>query len=454
MRAKKWAFKWIIFTTFLFMMLLVPNVKAEETSKQYGILIAGEDGSYTFYDLNLAVGNQRIELNSTGKVMIPLRKVCSYLPGVTYQFDFTNRTATIINETTGKKLVLPEHKKYAYLYAKGVTKGTKVSLGAKSYASADSKALMVSLSSLKYILNKTTGYHYYNEKAIRAAGYDQEAFQGIIVYNLNKKVSSLPLATKVKYASQQLADNVVTVTIPEGYSVAQIVNRLVSKGVCVSTSALFQAVENVDLSTYSMFDGRMVDESVCFALEGYLYPDTYEFYKNSSPSDVIAKILNHSNRVLTAYTEAAKKQGFSLEDILCIASIIEKEASTTTDCAKVSSVLHQRLKKGRKLQCDCSIYYVERYIKPYITGDENRYNSFYNTYKCSALPSGPICSPGKKSITAALNPSDEALLYFATDDEGVYYYAANDEEWLLMKQQIEARNTELEELNSESGVEP
>lgn len=454
MRGKKRAFKWITLTAFLFMMmLLVPNVKAEEASRQYGILIAGEDGSYTFYDLNLAVGNQRIELNSTGRVMIPLKKVCSYLSGLSYQFDFTSRTATIINETTGKKLVLPENKKYGYLYAKGATKGSKVSLGAQSYVSSDSNAMMVSLSSLKYILNKTTGYHYYNEKAIRASGYDQESLKGIMVYNVNKKVSSLPLATNVQYVSQPFADNVVSVTIPEGYSVAQIVNRLVGKGVCVSTSALFQAVENVDFSKYSMFDGRVVDESICFSLEGYLYPDTYEFYKNSSPSDVIAKILNHSDSILSSYTETAKKQGFSLDDILSIASIIEKEASTTTDCAKVSSVLRERLNRGMKLQCDCTIYYVERYIKPYIAGDENRYNTFYNTYKCSSLPAGPICSPGKKAITAALNPSDEALLYFATDDEGVYYYAANDEEWLLMRQQIEARNAELAELNSESDVE-
>ena len=67
---------------------------------------------------------------------------------------------------------------------------------------------------------------------------------------------------------------------------------------------------------------------------------------------------------------------------------------------------------------------MERYIKPYITGDINRYNSYYNTYKCSALPAGPICNPGRASIQAALNPADTDYLYFYSDENGEYYFAS------------------------------
>lgn len=98
-----------------------------------------------------------------------------------------------------------------------------------------------------------------------------------------------------------------------------------------------------------------------------------------------------------------------------------------------------------KIQCDCTIYYVERYIKPYITGDKDRYNSLYNTYKCKALPAGPICTPGEKAIKAALTPSKKNYLYFATDDAGMYYYASNDDEYNEMKDAIAKRNAELKQ---------
>lgn len=438
----------LIFMTLL-IVFCIQGREACAAEKQYGILIAGEDGTYTFYDLNLAAGNQTIELLD-GKVMVPLKKVCSYFPELSYRFDFTTRTATVVNEATGKKLVLQENKKYAYLYAKGATKGTKVTLVRKSYVSADSNAMMVHMAALKNIFKKTTGYHYFNQSAINAVGYDSSLYKAIIVYNQYKKVSALPSPTKVKYVNQQTADSVVKVTIPEGYSIAQTVTRLVNQGVCISSEAVYQAMANVDFSQYSMFDGRTVDETVCFPLEGYLYPDTYEFYKNMEPKDVIAKLLKNSNTKLSAYETEASEHGYSLDEILKIASIIEKETGLAAEMPKISSVLHARILKGMKIQCDATIFYVERYIKPYITGDVDRYNAYYNTYKCKGLPAGPICNPGKKAIEAALNPSTETYLYFATDDAGTYYYAANDEEWIAMKQTIEAKNAELAAEKEES----
>lgn len=433
----------------MFTVLLVHSNTARAATKQYGILIADNNGEYTFYDLNQAPGNQIIEKSNKGSVMVPLKKVCSYFEDLTYSFDFTTREATVLSKSTGKKLVLEESKKYAYLYAKGANKGTKITLVEKSYVSADSNAMMVHMSALKSIFSKTSGFQYFGKSQIKEAGYDSSLYQGIIVYNQYKNVSELPASVKVSYVAEKIASNVVKVTIPEGYSVAQIVNRLVKSGVCISSQAVYQAMEAVDLSKYSMFDGREVDETICFILEGYLYPDTYEFYKNTEPEQVIAKILNHSNTKLSAYVVAANEMGYSLDNLLSIASIIEKEAGVDAEMPKVSSVLHARLKKGKKIECDATIYYVERYIKPYISGDNNRYNEFYNTYKCLALPAGPICNPGKKAIEAALNPSQEVYLYFATDNAGTYYYAANDEEWKVMKEAIALKNAELATKNEE-----
>ena len=119
-----------------------------------------------------------------------------------------------------------------------------------------------------------------------------------------------------------------------------------------------------------------------------------------------------------------------MDQVLTIASIIEKEVSLAKEQPNVSSVLHNRLNIGMKLQCDATVYYVERYIKPYITGDVNRYNAYYNTRKCKALPSGPICNPGKKAIQAALYPNETNYYYFCSDKKGVYYYAETYEEHL------------------------
>ena len=81
-----------------------------------------------------------------------------------------------------------------------------------------------------------------------------------------------------------------------------------------------------------------------------------------------------------------------------------------------------------KLQMDSTIYYIERNVKPYLTGDINRYNGYYNTYKCAALPAGPISNPGLKTINAALNPADVPYLYFCHDENANYYYAETYEE--------------------------
>lgn len=80
-------------------------------------------------------------------------------------------------------------------------------------------------------------------------------------------------------------------------------------------------------------------------------------------------------------------------------------------------------RSGMKLRLEASRNYVERYIKPYITGDINRYNEYYNTYKCSALPAGPVCSPGRAAIQAALNPAETDYLFFYSDDQGVYHFS-------------------------------
>jgi uncharacterized YceG family protein len=113
-----------------------------------------------------------------------------------------------------------------------------------------------------------------------------------------------------------------------------------------------------------------------------------------------------------------------MDEILTIASLIEKETGEPQLMPNVSSVIHNRLEIGMPIQLDASYYYTTRYIHPYVNGDIYRYDAYYDTYKCKALPAGPICNPGRAAIQAALNPAETDYLFFYSDDQGVYHFSA------------------------------
>ena len=404
------------------------HVEASSTGK-YGVLIADAKGKYTFYDWNGGKGQQRI-IKKSSNIMLPLRKICSNLPDVKYTYDFSTNKATVVNTKNGKKIVFTKDSKTAYTYASSKAKAKKVTLKYKMYLDKDSNAAMVEASALSYILSSKSGYQLYSSDTnLEKAGYSVTQYDGVIVINTYKKVSALPDATKVKYISEKIASNVKKVTIPEGYSVAQVFELLVNKGVCVSIDVLFAAAEEIDYSTYKCIAEQLPKENRCFILEGYLYPDTYEFYGNSDPADVIKKIVANSDKKFTEeYYTRAEELGYSFDEILTIASIIEKETGKDSERAKIASVLYNRLNKGMRLECDCTRNYIERYVKPYISVDRNRYSEYYNTYKCKALPEGPITNVGKKAIQAALNPAETDYLFFCSDNEGEYHYFKTYEE--------------------------
>ena len=228
--------------------------------------------------------------------------------------------------------------------------------------------------------------------------------------------------------SSQETQKTVRITFPEGSTFAQMAEKLEANGVC-TVQELMGVVNSYDYSKFPLVAAIPEDENRCFRLEGYLFPDTYDFLTNSDPEDVLGKMIrNTENRITDAYRARAKELGYTMDEILTIASLIQGEAGNPQEIGKVSSILHNRLKAGMKLEVDASINYVEKWIKPFIGGDINRYNSYYNTYKCAALPSGPICNPGIDWIKAALYPEDTDYLYFVNDANGNYYYASTYEE--------------------------
>lgn len=414
----------VVLILFSVLYTLFSPVKTEAASKKYGVVISGSNGKYTFYDLNETDKNGSIETTSTGNVMVPLKKLSSLMPAISCRYDSKTKKATLKNTVNGRRVVYSSNSKVYYYYPNTKSKGVKKTMPYKMYLSDSSSSVMVHMSSLQWVMGTTAGYKYYKIPDMQSAGYDTFVYSGLVVYNPYQKIASIPKSTNVNGISQT-----VRVTIPEGYSVAQVFNLLVKKGVCASADFLYDALESCDYGKYSLTKAIEPNENRCFIPEGYLYPDTYEFYRLSKGTTVIDKILkNTENRITQDIRTKAADLGYSVDEILTVASLIEKEAGDTKSMPVIASVIYNRLNKPMQLQLDCTIHYIELYVKPYISGDINRYNAYYNTYKCSALPAGPICNPGMNAIQAALNPSETEYYYFYSDPDRIYHYAATYEE--------------------------
>lgn len=207
---------------------------------------------------------------------------------------------------------------------------------------------------------------------------------------------------------------IVSVTIPEGYSFMQIAETLEDKGVC-SAKEFYKAAQSYKVKSFSIPSSS----DRCFKLEGYLFPDTYEFYKNEEPKSVIIKMLNNY----------AAKSGMPTDRQLIIASIIEKEVRSDSHMKMVASVFYNRLDAGMRLESDPTREYVNDYItgNSLLSGNTSKYAALYNTYKCK-LPAGPICSPGARAIEAAKNPASSDYLYFFFGNDNENHYSKTNEE--------------------------
>lgn len=194
----------------------------------------------------------------------------------------------------------------------------------------------------------------------------------------------------------------VNVTIPEGYTFMQIANLLEKKGVC-KAEEFYRVCQNYTPQSVAV----PISDDRCFRMEGYLFPDTYRFYVNDTPQDVLVRMLNNFKA----------KVGDISDDTLILASIIEREARSDKHMKLVSSVFHNRLNNRRDfpyLDADPTRDYVNNYITGNsLVPDQSRYAPLYNTCgKRVGLPAGPICCPGLRAIRAAQEPAESSYFYF------------------------------------------
>ena len=217
----------------------------------------------------------------------------------------------------------------------------------------------------------------------------------------------------------------VRVSIPEGETVEGIARILCDKyGICKREDFLY-AVQNADFSKYGFIkelEGKTDNRK--YRLEGYLYPDTYCFFSDSSPEEMIDRMLSNFEKKLDGkYLAACREKGVTLDQALTLASVIMREGKSVSDYPKISSVFHNRLKSGRfqrRLQSDATLVYA---LGREMTSEDKSLDTPYNTYLYGGLPPSPICCPDLNAVAYALYPSETDLYYFVTKSDGTVLYA-------------------------------
>ncbi len=217
----------------------------------------------------------------------------------------------------------------------------------------------------------------------------------------------------------------VEVSVPEGYNVVQIGEALEKNKVC-SQEDFLKACSKTDYD-FDFLQNIDNADSRYAALEGYLYPDTYEFYVGQDAESVVKKMLsNFQSKWTDEYAARAEEINMTMDQVLTMASIVQKEDSKASNMAYISSVFYNRLNSSNfpTLQSDATVNYVKEYIKPQVTETEyNTYLDLYSTYNCKGLPIGAICNPGNDAIKAVLWPETTSYYFFAHDDDGNIYLA-------------------------------
>lgn len=228
------------------------------------------------------------------------------------------------------------------------------------------------------------------------------------------------------------------ITITEGLTIQECGDLLESSGVCSKNDFIAKCNSSDFDSEYSFLADIQNPKERYYKLEGYLYPDTYKVYKETSPDDIIEKCLeNFQNKILgvhkisgydqqTSIAEIAKSKDMSLDEMLILASMVQAEAADADDMKIIASIFINRLNAPDSkalwyLNSDPTMYYPYKQ-----TTMPSGFKSNYDTYKLRGLPPGPICNPGMDAINAVLFPADTDYYYFCHDDEGTPYYARTE----------------------------
>jgi UPF0755 protein len=245
----------------------------------------------------------------------------------------------------------------------------------------------------------------------RLKGYDKNLKAG--EYLLSAAMSPrqiLEIMVKGEVALHKL-------TVPEGYNIYQIAELIAQAGFATQTDFIRVAT-----------DAELVRKMglVADTFEGYLFPDTYYFPKDVSLEKIISTMVEQFQAIFVPeWRKRAKQIGFTVNQVVTLASIIEKETGTPSERPMISSVFHNRLKKKMRLESDPTVIYGIKNFNGNLTRKDLKTKTPYNTYQIRGLPAGPIANPGRASLEAALYPEETSYIYFVAKKDSTHYFSTN-----------------------------
>ncbi len=245
-------------------------------------------------------------------------------------------------------------------------------------------------------------------------------------YEISSQLDYRAIVTHLQRGAAEAATT--KLTIPEGKTVKQTFKMLEEAKVC-TVAELEEYAKNGELDYSFLSPDKLGSDT---RLEGFLFPDTYEFYEEASPKYTIEKFLDNFKRRITEEMYAqAGEMGRSFDEILTVASMIEMEAASDAERPRIASVIYNRLNSSSfgYLQIDATVQYALGERKDKLSYDDLAVDSPYNTYTNKGLPPGPIANPGLASIKAALNPESTSYYYYALRKDGTHKFFTNYSEF-------------------------
>ena len=323
-----------------------------------------------------------------------------------------------------------------YIYGSGPVskKSDPVSFTIKS---GESKMRIVSnLKDAKIIKSKLAAYMY----MVSHGKFNMQAG----TYNFNRNMSLKEVVDSLNIGKTNVLAKTISITFIEGKTILNYAD-VITENFGYTPDEIKSVLKDEEflkelIDKYWFIDDSILNKDIYYALEGYLFPDTYEFYENSSIKDILIKMLDTMEQKLEPYKDEIEASKYTPHEILTMASIIEKEGVNKEDREKISQVIYKRLSINMALGMDVTTYYAlgKDLSEPDYNIDFNVDNP-YNTRNVNliGLPVGPICNVGLESIKAALHPAKTNYLYFYADIKtGKVYFAENEAEFNKIRREI------------------
>lgn len=262
-------------------------------------------------------------------------------------------------------------------------------------------------------------------------------------HNLRQNMTLKEIVTELGNSPSN--HNVMTITFKEGINMRGIASTI-AENTNYSEEDLFKLLKDTNfldrmIQQYWFLTDEIKNTNIYYSLEGYLYPNTYEFSKNATLEEILVKLLDETARQLKDYQSDFEKSEYTVHQIITLASMSELEAISESDRENVARVFYNRLDLGMSLGSDVTTYYAAGINM----GDRDLYQSEivadnpYNTRSTSMagkIPVGPICNPSISAISTAINPSDSDYLYFVADKNRKVYFTKTDQEHSAIIQKL------------------